>query len=126
MSKAKEILSLWEESQNKSKGFYGTVKSNFDLGNTQVEIAWKHMVKAFAAASGGENQEVEMYLDSASGRHIADDLTKLTQEQESVEAVKKAIDQWIKSNPKWATKEFKKWKEEGVFADPDLFYQDIR
>jgi hypothetical protein len=100
------IGKLLEISQNKEWGFYGTVKSNFDLTDPMVDQIWDYMVNILRNASPHTNElKIEEFLDSVPGRHLADELTFFTKARSSdINAIKKGIDEWVTKKSSWVKK----------------------
>lgn len=109
------------ESNNKQYGFFGTTKSNFDLGDSKVEVIWNFMVsKLQGIIPNASEVECENFLDATWGRHLADELTYHTKEKENVRAVKLAITAWAKDpKSKWVIKAFNELLKESTASVPE-------
>lgn len=111
MNKVNTLLNLFEAiepSQNKEWGFWGTVKSNFDMNDSMAKTIWDYMGDKLTHILQAKSPEVREFLDATYGRHLADELTFHCDKKGDVNALKKGIDDWSKqSKSKWVIKAFK-------------------
>lgn len=64
---AKKIL----KSQNKGYGFWGTTELNYP--NKETQDRWNDAFEILVQLSGKSQESIREYLDSPSGRHLADE-----------------------------------------------------
>lgn len=101
------------ESQNKEYGFYGTTALKYNESKT--EKRWAEALTTLVSMSGKTAEEIRNYLDSRSGRKIADECIDIN--------VKKAI---MKSYFTWIEKDlFEDEKQIKIEKDTTLFGQEV-
>lgn len=96
--KDKFMVVVKEATQNKAWGFYGTLKSNYELSDADAEQVFSYMEDALVSRMGIEATKAGLFLDSKYGRHLADELSFSMDNAEGVKTadeVKAAIDKWI-------------------------------
>jgi hypothetical protein len=82
-------------SQNKSWGFLGAV-NRYGSGGIDPDTAWELAFQAIREATGADDEDIRLFLDSCHGRHFADDVTdKLCSGHSLKEAIKAAISRWM-------------------------------
>lgn len=65
-------------SNNKEWGFFGTLKSNFGVSDSQAAKLFSTASQFFADSCDTPEEVAAMFLDSTYGRHFADSLTSHT------------------------------------------------
>lgn len=99
LGKLLKMVEHIEPTENQEWGFWGTVKSNFDLTTTMTHTVWDYMGDVLVKKGVHDPRE---FLDSKWGRHLADELTYYCNKKEDVNALKKGIDSWNKEpKSKW-------------------------
>ena len=78
-------------SRNTEWGFFGTLARRAD-----AQQAWPLAMAAIARATGGSAEAVRDFLDSAHGRHLADDVAnELHAGRELAAAIAAAVARWM-------------------------------
>lgn len=101
------------ESENKEYGFYGTTANNYNENET--EKRWNEAFTTLKTMSGKTEEEIRTYLDSRSGRKLADECVNAN--------VKKTI---IKNYFEWIEKDLFEDKQITITEkDTTLFGQEV-
>ncbi len=74
--------------QNESWGFFGAA-SRFEFDAASPEEAWALAFQAVSKATGADDEDIRLFLDSRHGRHFADNVANKLYTGDSM---KKAID----------------------------------
>jgi hypothetical protein len=93
------------QTDNKTFGFYGTVKSNFSLSDSDAAKAFDETGKMLGRMLALDDDQAVKALDSTYGRHFADMLSNKADDSEGLAAVKGAL---TKVNKQELTKAFPK------------------
>lgn len=91
------------ETKNKQYGFWGATQLNYSLKNTKDR--WNKAFELLSNLSGKDAEDIRTFLDSRSGRHLADVCYK-----NSVEEIIMA--------------EYFKWVEKDLFEDNKIIKSD--
>lgn len=121
-TKNKVEVKLVEASKNTSWGFFGTLKDNYQLKDSEAKKVFAHAEKTLGKVKGTEGGMATDFLDSKLGRHLADDLSfhaKLGGEPTADDIIK-AFEIALKKG--WLLKEYKRFMKD---YNPEDFNEDI-
>lgn len=113
-------------SQNKDWGFYGTIKSIFDLSGRDTDKVFDFAENLISKIYDIKDEKSSEFLDSKWGRHLADEITfhvkKYDLELEEIkEAVKKTIE-----GAKWISKPVKQIALASPSPTPPKFVDKLK
>lgn len=88
------------KSSNKEWGFYGTIRSNLGVGDSEADNLWDKVGSMMIDRYGLTPDQAKLFLDTSSGRHLADSMTG------SGRKLKDSLPEWLDKtiNRHFATK----------------------
>lgn len=118
----KDGIVFVEAAQNKGWGFYGTLKSNYQLKDSEAAKVFAHAEKQLSKLGKVSIEQARDFLDSKDGRHVADDLSfqiNLGDEPDFASVIK-AFDIGLKKS--WYLKSLKTFMKD---YNPEDFKEEI-